>query len=166
MDLTHYDTEPITLNREHTYVQEKMRSWVDKPRGLWVSVDGEDDWKSWCENESFDLDGLKHAHRVVLTEDANVLHIADAQQFLGFVEQYSVPDPTWEERLNIPNYDYVAIDWIKVADEYDGIIIAPYRWEFRLSFMWYYGWDCASGCIWNLKVIKDFELYELQEKEA
>jgi hypothetical protein len=25
---------------------------------------------------------------------------------------------------------------------------------------WYYPWDCASGCIWNIKVIKGLDLVE------
>lgn len=31
--------------------------------------------------------------------------------------------------------------------------IAPYQWERRLAreFMWYYGWDLASGVIWRPK---------------
>jgi len=37
-----------------------------------------------------------------------------------------------------------------VSKEYDGIEIAPYQWDARLSLIWYYGWDVASGCIWNL----------------
>lgn len=160
MDLTHYGAAPVTLERDQAYEQQKTRSWADKPRGLWVSVDGEDDWKSWCEGQPFNIEGLKYPHRVTLVDDANVLHIADGQQFLKFVKEYGVPDPTWEERLNIPNYDYVAIDWTRVAAEYDGIIIAPYQWSFRLSYMWYYGWDCASGVIWNLKAVKEFELKE------
>lgn len=160
MNLTHYSDQPTTLGRERIYKQQKMRSWVDKPRGLWVSVDGEDDWKSWCEGQPFNLEGLKFPHRVVLADDANVLHIATPEEFLAFVDSYGVPDPTWDDRLNVLNHDYVAIDWTKVAGEYDGIIIAPYRWEFRLSFMFYYGWDCASGCIWNLNAIKEFELKE------
>jgi hypothetical protein len=158
--LTHYSDEPMTLGRDRTYEQQKMRSWIDKPRGLWVSVDGEADWKSWCEAEGFHPAGLAYAHRVALDEQANMLQITDGQQFLSFVATYGVPDPTWDERLNVLHCDYVTIDWSRVAAEYDGIIIAPYRWEFRLKFMWYYGWDCSSGCIWNLNAIKDFELKE------
>jgi hypothetical protein len=24
----------------------------------------------------------------------------------------------------------------------------------RMGLMWYYGWDCASGCIWDTSVIE------------
>lgn len=36
---------------------------------------------------------------------------------------------------------------------YDG---APYQWECRLDrdTFWYYSWDCASACIWNLQAVR------------
>ena len=42
------------------------------------------------------------------------------------------------------------IDWKKVASKYDGIEIVPYQPKARMNLLWYYGWDIASGCIWNL----------------
>jgi hypothetical protein len=48
--------------------------------------------------------------------------------------------------LKIKDY---YINWPKVAQDYSGIEICPYQWKFRLNYMWYYGWDVASGCIWN-----------------
>ena len=57
------------------------------------------------------------------------------------------------------------LDFLKVMDEYDGIIIAPYQYSCRLmnsSTAWYYGWDCASGCIWNLGCIS-IKLDSIQE---
>jgi len=57
------------------------------------------------------------------------------------------------------------INWPAVAEKYDGIIIAPYIWQRRLSdnpdHFWYYGWDCASGCIWNTEVIEEIHTKEL-----
>ena len=47
-----------------------------------------------------------------------------------------------------------SIDWKKVASKYDGIEINPYQFEARYQYLWYYGWDVASGCIWNLKSVK------------
>ena len=42
--------------------------------------------------------------------------------------------------------------WPGVAAEgWAGIEIAPYIWARRLDgpARWYYGWDAASGCIWD-----------------
>jgi len=53
--------------------------------------------------------------------------------------------------------DYV--DWEKISRQYSGIEINPYLWRRRLQGgMWYYGWDCASGCVWNESAIKEVKL--------
>lgn len=33
--------------------------------------------------------------------------------------------------------------------------ITPYCWPARMDpdLIWYYGWDCASGCIWDASTI-------------
>jgi hypothetical protein len=51
------------------------------------------------------------------------------------------------------------IDWKKVKKHYKGIIISPYQWKLRLDtrVFWYYGWDCSSGCIWDLSCITNVE---------
>lgn len=45
----------------------------------------------------------------------------------------------------------ISIDWPTVAKLYAGIEISPYQYNYRLKsgFIWYYGWDVASGCIWR-----------------
>jgi hypothetical protein len=49
------------------------------------------------------------------------------------------------------------IDWPKVAEHYAGIEICPYLSNKRNDddFFWYYGWDVASGCIWDQKGIEE-----------
>ena len=37
------------------------------------------------------------------------------------------------------------------------MFITPYQWELRFELDWYYGWDVASGCVWNLSVIESME---------
>lgn len=161
MNLTHYSDELVTLDRDRKYEQPSPDSFAHKPKGLWLSVDGEDDWAWWCVGEGFMVDSLKHAHRVTLSDKANVLHIATQTQFVEFDNTYSVPE---EGRLPASHYYRElrtdAIDWRKVVAGYDGIIIAPYQWDFRLSHMWYYPWDCSSGCIWNLDVIESMMPYD------
>ena len=44
-------------------------------------------------------------------------------------------------------------NWDDVVRQYDGLIIAPYQWAKRCDYSWYYGWDCASGVIWNLRAV-------------
>lgn len=136
-----------------------------KPSGLWLSVDShEENWRDWCESENYNIDGLRYVYNVSLYECANILLLTCAKDIDIFTLEFraSIPidvqlgsfDPQWMMGLNI--------DWHTVAKKYDGIIIAPYIWERRLDekTRWYYGWDCASGCIWNSAAIKEIKLQE------
>ncbi len=78
------------------------------------------------------------------------------EQLLEFNERYA-------KRVILGGEDFAGyIDWIKVAKQYAGLIIAPYQWGYRLEpgTHWYYGWDCASGCIWDASVIERIEAIE------
>jgi hypothetical protein len=123
-----------------------------KPRGLWLSVDGEDSWEEWCEREGFDGNWNYH-YRVELTNPENVLWIKSAKSLLDFTEKFN-KSIILEDGYNM-RFGH-AIDWEEVAKTYSGIIISPYQWSLRLheNAFWYYGWDCASGCIWDIDIIK------------
>lgn len=153
MNLTHYAEQPITLDRERTYEQHAPHSF-GKPVGLWVSADGEDDWPAWCRSEEFAVDRLATAHEVTLDPWANVLTITTAAEILEFHETYTV-QTAFDIRYEFPQRRW-PIDWQWVATFYDGVVIAPYQWSARYDLDWYYGWDAASGCIWNLDAIASF----------
>lgn len=107
-----------------------------KPRGLWYERDG--DWRRWCEAEEFARDSFVHAYKIVPTD--RVLQLPTVAAVLGFDHEFGV------ER-----YTMRVIDWSRVARQWAGVEIAPYQWELRHDerVFWYYGWDCASGCIWH-----------------
>jgi hypothetical protein len=148
MRLIHYSGEPFTFSRTHCLGTGKF----GKPRGFWVSVEGEDDWPSWCQAEGFNLGGFKHAYDVRLSDSARVLTIASESDFHAFERSYLV---------EVGNRFDRDIDWDRLSVLYDGLIIAPYRWESRLSSFWYYGWDCASGVIWNLAAVASCQPVEV-----
>lgn len=127
----------------------------DKPNGFWVSVEGEDDWESWCRDNDFCLNRLTHTHEVVLKPDANVLILSGEQDIRDFHAEYGKP-------LH-PEVRGEGIDWPRVAEKYDGIIITPYVWSMRhdIVIFWYYTWDCASGCIWDPKCVESIKLLEV-----
>lgn len=150
MILKHFSAQPIPqiIPKYHT-----ENNGVHKPTGFWVSVG--DSWKQWCESEDWGLDGLRYEYTVRLKKDANILYISTPKQIDDFTKEYSfVPYP------NIK--DYLSINWEAVYDKYQGIIIAPYIHERRLTSHthWYYGWDCASGCIWDTSAIEYIKLLE------
>lgn len=146
MRLIHYSTVPLTKVRSTRHSD--TRAGVYKTPGLWVSVEGEHDWPSWCRGEQWGLDGFAHATEVVLSDTANVKHLSSADEIDEFTERFHVPSsPIWHRGL----------DWHAIRAEWQGLIIAPYCWERRLAdhTSWYYGWDCASGVIWNAKAVAD-----------
>lgn len=148
----HYSDAVVTLDIDRTYEQEIEH----KPRGFWLSVLGEDDWPSWCRGEEYGLDRLSVEHEVTLASDAVILAITSADEIDAFHSRYGA-DPGWR----IPSDRFRSIDWGLVSESYDGIVIAPYVWPRRLNGpSWYYGWDCASGCIWNLDAIDAVRVLE------
>jgi len=129
--LSHWSAKPIEQLR--VVPQESV---AFKPKGLWVSVDGEDDWLSWCTGEGY---GGIHEHRYRVHADLDaLLWLKTGVDVRAFKDRYAQPVPMGD-----------GIDWRAVARDFPGMLIAPYQWDVRLEMTWYYGWDCASGCIWN-----------------
>lgn len=161
MKLIHYAEEPISSLEKRTYDQSEL-SWQAKPNGLWLSVEGftgpnNYNWKEWCEAEGFRVEYLVNPYEVILHENANILHLKSAKEIFEFSKLYPLKTRDWDAEN-----DSYQLEWNKVKEKYQGIIIAPYQWECRLALetCWYYGWDCASGCIWDLDCIKEFKLVE------
>jgi hypothetical protein len=93
----------------------------------------------------------KYTQKVHLELDmSRILVIRNEEELLEFTAEYGVP---LSERTS-RSMDY--IDWARVAEKYDGIDIPKYLRSMRLDsrVSWYYTWDIASGCIWNLRAIK------------
>lgn len=150
MELRHYSYPAWSFNPERSYHTALANG---KPDGLWVSVLGEDDWPSWCRSEQWGLDRLASEHEVVLAAGANILHVQGPLELNSFHDRFSVERA--ETYGFLPRREDYLIDWSAVKAEFDGIIIAPYIWSQRLRGpSWYYAWDCASGCIWNLGAIE------------
>jgi hypothetical protein len=138
--LLHYSADPLPSDLKLD------KGWpmrgLGKPVGLWVSV-GEA-WKDWCEGEDFYTERLAHCQEIVLAANANILRLSTAEDLDAFTERFKIADDA-----------FASIDWSRVYGEYQGIIIAPYIWARRLDLAWYYGWDCASGCIWDADAIAE-----------
>jgi hypothetical protein len=130
-----------------------------KPKGLWVTVDGEFDWPTWCKQEEFHEADLQYKFRVALNPDANILYIQGEQELREF-NSWAGETLVLAGGHEFPGY----VNWNKVAEKYQGIVISPYVWSCRLDYdvHWYYGWDCASGCIWDADAIQ--EVYRIDEQ--
>lgn len=171
----HYSKNPVGKLIPEFYDKYK-EFWPEegsmKPCGLWVSIeDYEDDttWLTWCKGEQFRLEALRHKYRVTLSKDIKILYLRSEDDIVQFSHLYAKNDPKdfgrYIGRLTEP-YIYM-ISWKTVKRYYDGIIIAPYQWNCRhaLNTTWYYPWDCASGCIWNLEKVS-LELESLIDTDS
>jgi hypothetical protein len=142
MILQHFSDRPVPLKQMYNVSVgfQPVNSEDGKPKGLWVSVKGPYDWHHWCKSSDFRIDRLAVCHRVEI-DFTNILIIDTEEKLKGFDHRYHV----WS------NWCGNGINWSRVASDYSGIIIAPYFCNLRLVIDWYYGWDCASGCIWFAK---------------
>lgn len=150
--LLHYSVTPPTVIR--SVKQTRSHS---KPLGFWVSVgDGEGSWKDWCESEQWGLERLVNPIEVTLAESAKILWLTNNSEIMDFTREYD--DITAAPgRGHAGGLDWTGcyINWPKVAENFDGIIIAPYLSDCRHDLSWYYTWDCASGCIWDARAVAD-----------
>lgn len=146
----HWDAAPVEFDRMRVYTLDENQSYRKyfKPVGLWFDVDS--DWKRWCEGETFELECIATPHVLTFKPSANILRLKSSFDLSLFTEKYCRVPRHERDR------DSYAIDWPRVREEHDGIIIAPYQWECRMDLMWYYVWDCASGCVWNLDCVEEF----------
>lgn len=146
MRLIHYSIEPLlkVYSRPHF----EGGAGVHKTPGLWVSVDGEYDWLAWCRDNNWGLEHFIYATEIVLTNDAAVKYLSSAADIDQFTMDFYISQgPILKHGL----------DWSSIRKRWSGIIISPYCWERRLSkhARWYYGWDCASGVIWDASAVKE-----------
>jgi hypothetical protein len=115
-----------------------------KPKGLWYGIGSS--WIDWVRDEMPDWES-DNAFKIDIDVD-KILKITNSEELLAFNKKYGVKFKS-----------YNVIDWQRVASEYGGIEISPYNYKLRMSreVWWYYGWDVASGCIWDEGVITGVE---------
>ena len=131
--------------------QKKPPHPMVKPQGLWYGCG--DAWVEWVRSEMPDwLEESSYLYEV--KTDGKVLKISDDAGFEELEAGFGIQSPFGR-----------LIDWELIQKEgYGGIEICPYNWQRRMSSNWYYGWDVASGCIWDSSSIQDVVL--LAEKEG
>tara|TARA_A100001388_G_C28735408_1_gene483845 strand:+ start:612 stop:1151 length:540 start_codon:yes stop_codon:yes gene_type:complete len=144
-----YAQSPITSFRNVR--QRTPQSYVEKPQGLWYECNK--GWKEFVQHEMPSWVG-SYNHKYLIEVNLNKMCvIRNKKDFLEFVSKYGFfEDPGMSTDK--------SIDWKAVSKDYDGIEICPYQWDFRMSHMWYYTWDVASGCIWGSGAFKSLEEVE------
>ncbi len=144
MILSHFSEKPFRFNPKQTYIS------VDsfKPVGLWLSDESDHGWKQWCEGQEWNLKAFKYQTDFTVIDFSNWLALTTKKKVLEFGEEFKHEGRKFSELW--------GIDWPRVQKQFDGILISPYQWSLRHNreTSWYYGWDCSSACVWNLKTIE------------
>jgi hypothetical protein len=137
----HMSKKPIHKLEKRLYAQISG----DKPHGLWYGFG--DEWIDWTETAGPERKG-EYIYEVDI-DSSNILQIKDYPEIARFTKEYG------SSKQIIPGKIF-SIDWSRIEYKYDGIEINPYLYHARLDdkFLWYYSWDVASGCIWNLEKVK------------
>lgn len=146
MILSHFSAGAFRLDKGRAYKQVSPPHNL-KCKGLWLSDEStEHGWKWWCEGNDFALDRLA----------VETKFRCDTSRWAVLTDNHAIREFHWNYAKEVfPGLRY--IDWPAVAGRYAGILISPYSWELRLAhdFLWYYGWDCASACVWDLSTIEE-----------
>lgn len=155
MRLIHYSKKPLIAVRSKPHSENGCGCY--KTPGLWVSVEGEYDWPWWCQGENWRIEDFVHATEIILKPEARICHLSTSKQLDAFTREFVPADRLgeWDCR----------IDWPRIRKEWQALIIAPYQWDRRLELhtSWYYGWDCASGVIWNADAVAELRPAELPD---
>ena len=131
----HMSKNPLVLEkRSHVQIPGM------KPCGFWYGIGPA--WREWVQSEMPHWIG-EFNYELSLGKSA-ILVIDTCAGLDGFDRKYSRGE--------------FNVDWELVSEKYDGIEIDPYQWSRRHEHMWYYGWDVASGCLWNLQQVSIKEL--------
>lgn len=166
--LYHYTRNPnIQLRNDYLLGIARMRL-PGKPRGFWFGVEDDPEettWRDFCNEERFRVDHVEFKYLITLKDTAKILCLKTPEEMKQFSFHYKNDDPDLHG-ISIPFHEVhsvYAIDWQKVSEEYDGIIIPKQMnhafFESGIS-SWYFGWDVASGCIWNLDAIESLILQQ------
>jgi len=173
MTYYHWASNPVKLRRR-SYPQ----SGHPKPNGLWFDVNGS--WKQWCGAAEFRMEGLRYRHTVSILDTSQILFLRKAKDIDLFTREYGhnlsgLFQPLQSsEDLDSFAHEYGSdlfadivgqfsnyIMWEEVAGKYSGIIINPYFRSRSQTCLWYYGWNCAGGCIWDTDVIRLGNVYDM-----
>lgn len=121
--------------------REKTNQEVEfKPNGLWYGIG-----TAWIDytRDTFPHREQEHMFKIDVDE-SQMLFIRTLEDMEEFEKEYGVKSA---------NSYYTYIDYVKVAQDYGGIEIAPYLGAAYGKHLWYSSWDVPSGCIWRQGVI-------------
>ena len=164
MILTHYSAKPLRLNRKKIY---QTNRYSGKPEGLWLSDESikEEGWEAAGKQMFGDEDfAYKSSFKLDLSRVLWLQCFSDMERFTKVWG--ASPLSTLIPNIYLPNnLKFLSIRWGDLSNHYGGILITPYLWKARHSFLWYYAWDAASACIWDLSLLKRIDVRKENQNE-
>jgi hypothetical protein len=134
-----------TFDPTRSYVQSYTdpRCGVGKPIGFWYGFGTS--WVDWCYANRYGDPSRGVLHQLHVARPERVLQLVSEADMRAFLREYR--DPTLRTFSNIR--------WGVLATQVAGIEFPAYQhahvFEQHDTWGWTYGWDCASGCIWDLQ---------------
>lgn len=112
-----------------------------KPNGLWYAFG--DGWirYKYPNKKPIELSPIFE----ISIDKSNFIRLSSLHDILLFNDTYKVGE------------DGHTINWLEVANKYDGIEIQPFD-SSLCNLYWYRTFDLDSGCIWNLSKVKKLTL--------
>lgn len=125
---------------EITFREKPHQDIEFKPNGLWYGIG-----TAWIDyaRDVFPHREQEHMFKIDVDE-SQMLFIRNLEDMEAFEQKYGVKSDS--------SY-YTYIDYVRVAQDYGGIEIAPYLGAAYGKHLWYSSWDVPSGCIWRKGVI-------------
>ena len=176
----HLSNTPTLRYKEPSEKLKRRWASVKKPSGLWYGFDTS--WMEWSASE-YACMLRPFIHEVIFKDESRILKVTTLEEFDAFEKRYWAKDAMFRELQELfptiptleaflPSYDLSynrligSIDWPEVMQSYAACEINPYLYKRRLESAWYYGWDCASGCVWDGTAIefKPFAVYDENKK--
>lgn len=118
-----------------------------KPTGLWYGFGTS--WIDFIRQEIPDRE-TEHVFKIEVEYNSeDMITIDNDKTFLWFSKRFKDPE-------NEGRFGNHKINWPEVTKKYKGIEFPIYFNKYRrdLEHDWYYPWDIASGCIWDLSAVK------------
>jgi hypothetical protein len=144
MERVHASHRPIARLRRR-----RQWHWL-KPTGLWYAAGTGTEWLTAAREMWGPGHRYRHFYDVTFVDQSLVLVIAKTAELRAFTAEYAERSSAAAET----SLRFAYIDWARVAEDFDAVEVVPYLWSCRLEYSWYYGWDCASGCVLNPKAVR------------
>jgi len=136
----------------------KLRNFDKSVKGYWRSVEDIQRGKSYMYNLPFTPQGrslgVKRDVNELIREGKILTTVKDVKD--GFIEDYNKTITTRHANA------YRLPRWDLIAKKNYGAEFIPYLKEYTKEKFWYWTIDAASGCVWDPRGIKSFELFAVK----